>query len=77
MSKTMGQGFNKKGNAASKAAENLRNLRNGRQSAIEYPLNHDIEQDLSRAIDLACDLSSTQDVTFIEDELSRSNNLLS
>ena len=43
MSKTVGQGFNKKGNAASKAAENLRHLRNGRQSAIEYPLNHDIE----------------------------------
>ena len=73
----MGQGFNRKGNGSTKAAATQHNWRNGRQSAIEPQLNQDIEADLSRAIDMAIDLSSTQDVTHIDDDVSRSNNLLS
>ena len=74
----MGQGFKTKGKASNMAAT-AQNWRNGRQSAIDPPshLNQDIEADLNRAIDLAIDLSSTQDVTYLEDELSRTNNLLS
>ena len=76
----MGQGFNKKGNnkvSTAKAGATQQNWRGGRQSAIEPNLNQDIEADLSKAIDLAIDLSSTQDVTYIEDEVSRTNNMLS
>ena len=59
LSQTMGHGFNKKGKGTSMAAATALNWRNGRQSAIEPQLNQDIEEDLSRAIDMAIDMSST------------------